>query len=158
MAEKFDILVDADQFFKKNKDLIRKLSPKKVRKILTEGSKPYTNAMHSRSTPRANRVVKRYSGGEVVAEYHPGNLLRSFKKLQFRGTNKFRSIFIGPKILKVGKGKGVFRNKRKVDGWYGIFQDNFKPDDRNYIADTWNATNGRVARDVIHGLQKELGL
>ena len=107
MAEQFDILVEAEQFFKKNKELIRKLSPKKVRKILTEGSKPYSSTMHSRSTPRADRVVKRYSGGEPVAEYHPGNLLRSFKKLQFRGTNRYRSIFIGPKILTRGKGGGI---------------------------------------------------
>ena len=156
--DEMDIKVEAEDFYEQNKRLIKKLKAKEVRAILTKGGKHYTDWMHGKSTPVAPKVVKRYKNGKPVAWYHPGNLLRSFKKLQFKGTNKYRSIFIGPKILKRGKGEGVFDSKRKVDGWYGIFQDKFKPRDRNYIEEAWNATSGKVTNEIIRGLKNQLGV
>jgi HK97 gp10 family phage protein len=79
------------------------------------------------NTPVHHEIVKRYktspyvSAGKkdskVEAHYHPGNLKRSIKVLDFLNT-KYLYI-VGPEIAR--KTKGHFRNDKKVDGWYAHF-------------------------------------
>jgi hypothetical protein len=84
---------------------------------LNKGAAILRDAM-VRRTPRADKVVKRYRNGKVVAEYHPGNLRRSVKVLAH--IKDKRSRYVGVEIRPRGSGGGVFSGDT-VDGWYALF-------------------------------------
>ena len=146
---------------KELKGIIKRFDVKTTQRIFNKASKAYVNKVRG-SAPKAGRVVKRYNTpksfsnkraprgmGNVVAEYHPGNLGRSFKRLRFRGSSKFRAVFIGPK--KSRNGKGVFRTVGKSDGFYARFLG-----DDSYIKAAWDGTRDAVLRSVIAEFKKLL--
>lgn len=73
------------------------------------------NAIKSRA-PQSDEPHHRYSNGQIVATYYPGNLRRSFKTLVFRNSP---AVFVGPKLDKGGSG-GKFKGNR-TDGYYAHF-------------------------------------
>ncbi len=143
--------------------LVRKFDDRTVQRIFTQASKPYLAAVQA-APPRADRVVKRYSTpklfsrkraprgfGNVVAEYHPGNLGRSFKKLTFRGSSKMKAIFIGPKRAWRNP-NGIFSTRSKVDGWYAHLVDGLD----TIIKTTWSSTRSAVLENSIKAFRKLL--
>lgn len=79
-----------------------------------EAARILISAIQGRA-PESDKVHWRYEtgGGAIVAEYHPGNLKRSFKALVFRQSE---AVFVGPKLDK-GKKGGIYKGA-KVDGFY----------------------------------------
>lgn len=104
---------------------------KTLRKIMRKPADIVVKAARPR-IPRARRIVYRYStpkliksrragkgSGKIIAAYMPGNLAKSIKRLNFR---KSAREFVGPRLAKKGKTKGVFGlNSTKVDGYYAQF-------------------------------------
>jgi len=81
---------------------------------LRNGAEILVNGMKSRVRV-ADKIVKRYKNGRVVATYHPGNLKRAIQILDLKDKS---SAYAGVKIQRRGKGTSSGDN---VDGWYGIF-------------------------------------
>lgn len=142
---------------KEIKKLSKNFSPKETQRVFTKASEPY-RAKAREVAPQAKKVVKRYStpksfskrrapkgSGVVVAEYHPGNLGRSFKKLSLRYASKWRAIMIGPK--KARNGKGVFRTRGKTDGYYARFLD--ESFDKT-MRDAWNSTRDVIVKNIAN--------
>ena len=162
MAFRVDISVNDRAAIKEITKLSRKLDTKTVQGIFTKASKPFSEAMSS-AAPRADRIVKRYSTakvdksrrapkgfGNVVAEYHPGNLGRSWGRLTFRGSRNMKAIFVGPKRRKTNT-HGVF-NGRRADGYYA----HLVPGLDKIVQSAWNSTRGGVLQNIIIGLRNRV--
>lgn len=143
------------QLEKEIKSLTKKFEPRVTQRVFSKAAKPYIHKVREEA-PRAKRVVKRYNTpksfsnkrapkgqGVVAAEYHPGNLGRSFKRLRFRRSYLMRAIFIGPKRARTTT--GVFRTIGKSDGWYAHLVD-----DIGYIKNEWNATRDTVVKNIAN--------
>lgn len=99
-------------------DLLRKLrrvsntAKRDSQRAFKEAAVPLISAIRGRA-PQSDEPHSRYSGGQIVATYYPGNLRRAFRTLTFR---RSAAVFVGPKLDKGGAG-GEFRGAR-ADAYY----------------------------------------
>lgn len=142
--------------------LAETFEPNERKKVLRESAKlmqeAYVDAVPSLKkgsehyrylTAKVNKRLRAPKGmGEKVATYKKGNLKRSIKVLSFR---KSADVFVGPRVLRGDKAKGVFNSKSKADGFYLWFLEkgtkHLAPG--NYIKKAFNATAAKVAQDII---------
>ena len=118
---------------------------------------PRSRKIHYRySTPKVLKRRRAKKGsGRIVAAYLPGNLRKSIKRLNFRRSSR---EFIGPRLAKRGRTKGVFGlNSTKVDGYYAQFLKGSRAAFRKAFLEpalTANAT--KVVQIAEQELNKEL--
>lgn len=123
---------DLEQTLRKLNQLQKRIDDKKMRRrVMRKPANIVVKAARPK-IPRSRRVHYRYStpkivksrraakgSGRVVAAYYPGNLRKSIKRLRFRRSSR---EFVGPRLAKRGKTKGVFGlSSTKVDGYYAQF-------------------------------------
>lgn len=108
------------------------------------------------STPKVVKKRRAKKGsGVIVAAYLPGNLRKSIKRLNFR---KSAREFIGPRLSKRGKSKGVFGlNATKVDGYYARFlkgsEAAFR---RTFLEPALTQNAGKILKQAEEAIDKEL--
>ena len=120
---------ELQEVFKALDDLQKTISDRKTRrKVMRKPAKIVVDKAR-RSVPVGKRIHYRYStpkiiknkraakgSGVIVATYHPGNLRKSVKRLNFR---KSAREFIGPKLGRGGRNKGEFGlSATRVDAYY----------------------------------------
>ena len=157
--------VSYNEAIRRIKKLGEILPPKEMRKILTAGSKIYSQAaklkapvyqgksgVHHRynTSKLSNRLRAPKGMGNIVATYHAGNLKRSIKKLAAR--KLIRAVMIGPKRAKNG-GKNTFKGNR-VDGYYaGMIEGGTKNMSANpFFEESWKGTRGAVIKKIERDL------
>lgn len=103
--------------FKRKLDAYEREIKGERKRILKEAAQPVIMAARARA-PVSIAVHYRYGRGtgRVVAEYHPGNLQRSVRVLNFR---RSPDVFVGPALAQGGT-SGVFKGSR-VDAYYAHF-------------------------------------
>jgi hypothetical protein len=119
------VSIDVKKFNEEARQLVRQLEQwstdvqKDAQKIVKPAAE-YTAKKIAEKTPVYNRRHYRYSNGQKVAEYYPGNLRRSILDLELR---RIPGALVGPKL---GGSKGKFSGAR-VDGFYFRFVDRGAP-------------------------------
>lgn len=146
------------------------LAEQKRKQILKDAAKPVVKAA-KKNVKDATETIERYTDGQVVASYAPGNLRRSIQTLNFKSSN---AIFVGPRIAK-GSSKGAFRGNR-VDAYYahiiekGGFRGKRKKRGGNpeysggakyvqgthFLEKAYNATKEEVKEKIYQGVEKAL--
>jgi hypothetical protein len=119
------ISIDVKKFNEEAKALVQQLErwstdiQKDAQKIVKPAAE-FTAKKIAEKTPVFNKRHYRYSNGQKIAEYYPGNLRRSILNLDLR---KVPGAIVGPKL---GGSRGKFSGAR-VDGYYFRFVDRGAP-------------------------------
>ncbi len=105
-------LEEIEGFDKLQRELKRaddKVKRRELLKLIRSTTRPTIQAARSRA-PISSEPHERYSGGQVVRTYDPGNLRRSIGNITSK-SRQYPSILVGPRA-------GA---KKKNDGFYGHF-------------------------------------
>lgn len=144
--------------------IIKGMTNREVKDVLLYASEPYIQTARLKA-PRSRRTHYRYNTpklvgrirapngrGVRVATYKPGNLARSVKALSLRRLK--RSLHIGPKIAK--NGKGNFASNTKVDGYYAGFMEfgTRKQQARGFLKESFRASKPAVLKRLKYGLEQ----
>lgn len=120
----------------------------KSRKMILELAAWPLQESVKRAAPVSKKSHFRYKGGKVFAEYTPGNLKRSFRRMTFpRAKSK---LFVGAKLDK-GTPGGVYRGN-KIDGYYLNMVETKRP----FWVPVVQANEGKVIGAMMAAFRMEL--
>lgn len=151
----------------KIQSLLKEFTTKERKKILRRAARPLRAAAR-KGVKDAKKPVKRYSTpkvinslrapkgkGRVAAIYHPGNLRRSIKILNFRRAKT--AVFVGPKVGAQGAAQ-FGKPGQKTDGYYGqMVEFGTKQSSPNpFMRPAFTKTKGQVVAIITEQVNKKI--